>query len=190
MSALTRVPKESSVCFHLFFDAVSQLFDLLRLFYHIQGESVFVGFVHILLQLGGQFKQVVRVAMQLSPALTVRLLGHVFFELYSAIVLARVGIGWLVGVSGDLDWALTKRRSRQPGRDQQKRNHQHEGFDSHNYLGNNGNEEIIRFSRIGKPVGTDRSHARAKAPSKRSSRCSRMASSIFAIAVSRLAPCV
>ena len=48
-----------------------QLFDLFSFLEHVEGESVFVGFVDILLEFIGQFDEVVGIALELSLALAV-----------------------------------------------------------------------------------------------------------------------
>ena len=97
--------------------------------------SIFIGFIHILLQLSGQLEQVVRVALQLSLTLAVRLLGHVFFELYPGFVFAVAGVGPRAGASWNRDGVLTERWQRRARSDKKKQHSQREGFESHSDLG-------------------------------------------------------
>src|SRR5574340_1068453 len=65
---------------HLVPDLPGQLLDLLRLLDHVQGKHVFVGVVHVLLEFGGQFEQLVGVALQRLEAGLVAALGLLPFH--------------------------------------------------------------------------------------------------------------
>ena len=54
---------------HLVFHAVRQLFNLLRLLNHIDGQQAFVGLVHGLLQFVCQLEQFLGIALEISLAL-------------------------------------------------------------------------------------------------------------------------
>src|ERR1700690_1855006 len=68
------------VGFHFFFYAVGQLFDLFRFLDNVQGEGVFVGFVDVFFQLGGELEQCVGVALQLDLALVVQPSDDIFVD--------------------------------------------------------------------------------------------------------------
>ena len=65
---------------HLVFHAVRQLFNLLRLLNHIDGQQAFVGLVHGLLQFVCQLEQFLGIALEISLALQVGLPGHLSFH--------------------------------------------------------------------------------------------------------------
>ena len=101
------------VSLHLLFYTMRQLFDLFSFFEYVEGESVFVGFVDILLQFVGQFDEVIGIALELGLAIAVSFFRHIFFDfgaLLFGVVILIVGVSAKVRkLAGTLGGVLTER---------------------------------------------------------------------------------
>ena len=68
---MEQVVGNAVVLFHLFPDGLGQLFDFLGLLDDLDRQDVLVGLVHVLLELGGKFEELVGVALDAFRAVLV-----------------------------------------------------------------------------------------------------------------------
>src|SRR5215472_9374316 len=84
-----RVPPAALVPLHLVFHAMRQLLDFVGFLDHVHGQHVFVGFVDILFEFGGEFDKAVGIAPDVLLALLVGPLFHLLLDLFALPVAHR-----------------------------------------------------------------------------------------------------